>query len=116
LRRLRGRLNRTETIHQQAVVVQRHVRAAIGLLDWPTGGGFTVASAPKPTLTPGSLATTPLIAAKPGTLSAGLYFHKLTGLELPAAPWNGPSGPKRRMNRPVARSSGLRASSRDGNA
>jgi hypothetical protein len=42
LRRLRGRLAGTDTTHDQAVVVQQHVKAAITLLNWLNAAGLSL--------------------------------------------------------------------------
>jgi hypothetical protein len=44
LRRLRSRLRGQHATHEQATVVQQHLRAAVALLDWLTSRGLTLAT------------------------------------------------------------------------
>jgi hypothetical protein len=44
VRRLRGRLRGQHATHQQATVVQQHLRAAVALLDWLTGRSLSLAT------------------------------------------------------------------------
>lgn len=79
LHRLRRRNNGTYAPHDQAVVVQQHVRAAIALLDWLTSHGLDLASAGQ-----GDLDT--------WLTSEHATRQKLTRLDFAATKWDGPSG------------------------
>lgn len=92
MRRLRRRTNGTETTHSQAVVVQRHVRAALGLLQWLTAHDLTLATARQ-----GDLDTWLTGNQATGRREAGHFVrwaaaHKLTALTFPATRWAGPTG------------------------
>ena len=92
LRRLRHRLGDQPATHGQAVVVKQHVKGALALLDWLTAHDLTLATARQ-----GDLDT--WITSKEAThrRDAGHFVRwaqkqKLTGLELPATKWGGPTG------------------------
>lgn len=92
LRRLRGRTGGAEATHSQAAVVQRHVRAALGLLDWLTARGLTLTTARQ-----GDLEAWLASDEATGRRQAGHFVRwantqKLTSLELAAVRWDGPSG------------------------
>ena len=71
LRRLRRRAGGQHVTHGQAVTVQRHVRAAITLLDWLTARGLELGTARQGDLDTWLTSDMPPIAARPGTSSAG---------------------------------------------
>jgi len=92
LRRLRRRLGDVGTTYSQISAARQHIKAAITLLDWLTGHDLTLATA-----TQGDLET--WLASDEAThrREAGHFVRwaskeKLTGLELPATRWGGPSG------------------------
>lgn len=91
LRRLRRRIARTGTTYSQISTVRQHMRAALVLLDWLSEHELTLATA-----TQGALET--WLASDDAThrREAGHFVRwarkeKLTGLELPAIRWGGPS-------------------------
>lgn len=92
VRRLRGRTNGTETTHRQAAVVQQHVRAAIGLLDWLTGRRLTLASCRQADLEAWLVGDDATHRREAGHFVRWAAAHKLTSVELPAVRWGGPSG------------------------
>ena len=92
LRRLRQRNRGADTTHSQAVGVQRHVRAALGLLDWFAAHDLTLTTARQ-----GDLEGWLSSGEATGRREVGHFVrwansHKLTSLELPAVRWDGPSG------------------------
>jgi hypothetical protein len=92
LRRLRSRNNRRDTTHTQACVVQQHVRAAITLLEWLVAHNLTLETARQ-----GDLDTWLASDQTTGRREAGHFVRwakrqKLTGLDLAAVRWDGPSG------------------------
>jgi hypothetical protein len=92
VRRLRGRTNGRETTHSQAAVVQQHVRAAIGLLDWLTERRLTLASCRQEDLDAWLASDDATHRREAGHFVRWAAAHKLTSLELPAVRWGGPSG------------------------
>jgi len=92
LRRLRRRLRGRDATYGQAVVVKRHLRAAMALMDWIDSCGLDLASASQ-----GDLDT--WLAERSGrSRDVGNFVRwaasaKLTRLELPAVRWVGPTGP-----------------------
>lgn len=90
LRRLRQRNQSRYATHEQAVAVQRNIRAAITLLDWLTRRGLHLARAGQ-----GDLEQ--WLADAPGTarVDAGNFVrwarrNKLSTLTYPATKWDGP--------------------------
>jgi hypothetical protein len=92
VRRLRGRTSGRETTHRQAVVVQQHVRAAIGLLDWLTGRRLTLASCRQADLDAWLAGDDATHRREAGHFVRWAAAQKLTSVELPAVRWGGPSG------------------------
>lgn len=92
MRRLRDRNNGGETTHGQAVVVQQHVRAAIGLLDWLTERRLTLMSCRQGDLDAWLAGDDASHRREAGHFVRWAAAQKLTSLELPAVRWGGPSG------------------------
>jgi hypothetical protein len=92
LRRLRGRLNGADTTHEQVVVAQRVVNAAVNLLGWLADHELTLATARQSDLEAW------LATAKRGhRTDAGNFVRwankqKMTQLDFPATRWAGPTG------------------------
>ena len=91
LRRLRRRAGGQHVIHGHAVTVQRHVRAAITLLDWLTAHGLDLATA-----RPGDLDTWLASDHLTDHSEAGNFVRwarrqKQTSLDFAATGWDGPS-------------------------
>ena len=92
LRRLRQRNRGADTTHSQAVGIQRHVRAALGLLDWFAAHDLTLTTARQGDLE-GWLSSSEATGRREvGHFVRWANSHKLTSLELPAVRWDGPSG------------------------
>jgi hypothetical protein len=92
LRRLRSRNNSRPATHGQAAVVQQHVRAAITLLDWLSARQLTLGTARQ-----GDLEQRLTSDQATGRREAGNFVRwarrqKLTGLDLAAIRWDGPTG------------------------
>lgn len=93
LRRLRRPNKGGETTHGKTVTVKRRVRAALDLLDWLASHGVTLATCDQGHLD--AWLCSGRTANRQG--DAGHFVRwaaseKLTGLELPAVRWSGPSG------------------------
>ena len=91
LRRLRRRNNTRYATHAQVVTVQRHVRAALALLDGLGTGGHTLASARQGDLDAWLTSDQARHRREAGHFVRWANRHKLTGLELPATRWHGPA-------------------------
>jgi hypothetical protein len=93
LRRLRGRLADTDATHDQAVVVQQHVKAAITLLNWLNAAGLSLATCQQRDLDTWLAGDTAAHRREAGHFVRWANTQKLTKLELPATRWDGPTGP-----------------------
>jgi hypothetical protein len=93
LRRLRGRLAGTDTTHDQAVVVQQHVKAAITLLNWLNATGLSLATCQQRDLDTWLASDTATHRREAGHFVRWAKTQRLTKLELPASRWDGPTGP-----------------------
>lgn len=91
LRRLRGRINGTDTTHAQAVVVQQHVKAAVGLLDWLAAHGLTLATARQGDLECWQVSDTVTHRREAGNFVRWAKQQKLTSLDFAATKWGGPT-------------------------
>jgi hypothetical protein len=91
LRRLRGRLNGTHTTPQQAVGVQRHVTAAITLLDWLATRGLSLATCRQPDLDAWLISDQTTHRRDAGHFVRWAIKQKLTRLQFPATRWDGPT-------------------------
>lgn len=90
LRRLRQRNNTKHVTHAQAVTVQRHVRAAIALLDGLGAGGRALADAGQEDLDSWLTSGQACHRREAGHFVRWARRHKLTSLEFPATRWHGP--------------------------
>lgn len=91
LRRLRRRCEAKAATHSQIVVVQRHLKAAITLLDWLTAHDLTLATARQGDLEKWLASEDTLHRREAGNFVRWAHKQKLTILELPAVKWGGPS-------------------------
>jgi hypothetical protein len=91
LRRLRQRNNTRYATHAQAVTVQRHVRAAIALLDGLTIRGAALAGAGQADLDAWLTSDQARHRRDAGHFVRWARHHKLTRLEFPATRWHGPA-------------------------
>ncbi|HZO66258.1 MAG TPA: hypothetical protein VFB74_14750 [Kribbellaceae bacterium] len=91
LRRLRGRLRDAHTTHEQIVVVQQHLKAAVALLDWLTAHDQTLATAGQRDLDTWLASDQATHRREVGHFVRWANTQKLTRLELPATRWGGPS-------------------------
>jgi hypothetical protein len=91
LRRLRGRLGGTDTTHEQAVVVQQHVKAAITLLNRLTARGLSLATCQQSDLDMWLASDDATHRREAGHFVRWAKTQKLTRLEFPATRWDGPS-------------------------
>jgi len=92
LRRLRSRLADAETTHDQAVVVQQHVKAAIALLNWLHAGQLSLATCRQRDLDTWLTGNDAILRNEAGHFVRWAKAQKLTTLEFPATRWGGPSG------------------------
>lgn len=95
LRRLRNRNDKdkmTETTYAQAIVVRTRLRAAVVVLDWLSSSGLTLASARQGDLEEWLASDGVSHRREAGHFIRWAGFEKLTGLELGATRWGGPSG------------------------
>jgi hypothetical protein len=92
LRRLRHRNNGTDTTHNQAVVVQQHVRGAIILLDWLRGQNLTLGTCRQGDLDTWLASDDTTHRREARNFLRWAASQNLTGLESPAIRWGGPSG------------------------
>lgn len=90
LRRLRGRLGDRHTTHEQATVIQQHLRAAVTLLDWLTGRGLSLATCRQRDLDDWLADAQTRYRRDAGHLVRWTRTQKLTTLEFPAVRWDGP--------------------------
>jgi hypothetical protein len=93
LRRLRQRNNAKYATHAQAVTVQRHVRAAIVLLDGLSIRGRALADARQADLDAWLTSDQARHRREAGHFVRWARQHKLTSLEFPATRWRGPARP-----------------------
>jgi hypothetical protein len=91
LRRLRQRNNTTYATHAQVVTVQRHVRAAIALLDALGTHGRALADARQADLDAWLTSSQARHRRAAGHFVRWANRHKLTSLEFPATRWHGPT-------------------------
>jgi hypothetical protein len=91
LRRLRKRNNTTYATHAQVVTVQRHVRAAIALLDGLGTRGRALADARQPDLDAWLTSGQARHRREAGHFVRWASRHKLTSLEFAATRWRGPA-------------------------
>lgn len=92
IRRLRSRPNGADTTRSQADAAQRHIRAAIVLLDWLAAHDHTLATAGQ-----GDLDAWLTSAQATHRIDAGNFVHwarkhTLTRLDFPPVKWGGPTG------------------------
>ena len=92
LRRLRRRAGGEHIIHGQAVTVQRHVRAAITLLDWLTARGLELGTARQGDLDTWLTSDHATHHGEAGNFVRWARRQKLTRLDFAATRWDGPSG------------------------
>ncbi len=91
LRRLRGRLRDAHANHEQIVVVQQHLKAAVALLDWLTAHDRTMTTAGQRDLDAWLASDQATHRREVGHFIRWAKTQKLTSLELPATRWGGPS-------------------------
>jgi len=92
LRRLRRRAGSEHITHGQAVTVQRHVRAAITLLDWLTARGLELGTARQGDLDTWLTGDHAAHHGDAGNFVRWARRQKLTSLDFAATRWDGPSG------------------------
>ena len=92
LRRLRRRTGGQHITHGQAVTVQRHVRAAITLLDWLTARGLGLGTARQGHLDTWLTSDHATHHREAGNFVRWARRQKLTRLDFAATKWDGPSG------------------------
>ncbi len=92
LRRLRRRAGGQHITHGQAVTVQRHVRAAITLLDWLTARGLGLGTARQGDLDTWLTSDNVTHHGEAGNFVRWARRQKLTSLDFAATRWDGPSG------------------------
>jgi hypothetical protein len=91
LRRLRRRAGDQHVTHGQAVTVQRHVRAAITLLDWLTTRGLGLGTARQGDLDTWLTSDHATHHREAGNFVRWARRQKLTRLDFAATRWDGPS-------------------------
>lgn len=91
VRRLRRRHRGADTTYGQFVTVKRHVRGAMNLLDWLRAGQLTLANAGQGDLEAWIGQVGPARASDAGNFLRWAKAQRLTGLELAAVRWQGPS-------------------------
>jgi len=91
LRRLRGRLRDAHANHDQIVVVQQHLKAAVTLLDWLTAHDRTLATASQRDLDAWLASDHATHRRDVGHFIRWANTQKLTRLDVPANRWGGPS-------------------------
>jgi hypothetical protein len=91
LRRLRRRAGGQHVTLGQAVTVQRHVRAAITLLDWLTARGLELATARQGDLDTWLTSDHATHNGEAGNFVRWARRQKLTSLDFAATRWDGPS-------------------------
>ena len=91
LRRLRQRNNNTHATHAQVVTVQRHVKAAIALLDGLATHGRALAGARQADLDNWLTSGQARHRREAGHFVRWANRQNLTSLEFPATKWNGPT-------------------------
>lgn len=92
LRRLRRRAGGQHLTHGQAVAVQRHVRAAITLLDWLTARGLELGTARQGDLDTWLTSDHATHRGEAGNFVRWARRQKLARLDFAATRWDGPSG------------------------
>ena len=92
LRRLRRRAGGQHITLGQAVTVQRHVRAAITLLDWLTSRGLDLATARQGDLDTWLASDHATHRSEAGNFVRWARRQKLTSLDFAATRWDGPAG------------------------
>ena len=92
LRRLRRRAGGQHITHGQAVTVQRHVRAAITLLDWLTARGLELGTARQGDLDTWLTSDHATHRGEAGNFVRWARCQKLTRLDFAATRWDGPTG------------------------
>jgi len=92
LRRLRRRAGDQHVTHGQAVTVQRHVRAAITLLDWLTARGLGLGTARQGDLDTWLTSDHATHHREAGNFVRWARRQKLTRLDFAATRWDGPIG------------------------
>lgn len=91
LRRLRRRLGGKDTTHTQVVGAQRHITAAITLLNWLTTSHLTLATCRQRDLDAWLASDQATHRREAGHFVRWANAEKLTKLEMPAVRWGGPS-------------------------
>ena len=92
LRRLRQRTRGADTTHNQYVLVRQHVRAAIRLLDWLAGQGFSLADARQGNFDEWAASDNATLRRETRHFLRWAKKQKLTTLDAPAVRWDGPCG------------------------
>jgi hypothetical protein len=92
LRRLRRRAGSQHVTGGQAATVQRHIRAAITLLDWLTGRGLDLAGARQGDLDTWLASDHATHHGEAGNFVRWARRQKLTSLDFAATKWDGPTG------------------------
>jgi hypothetical protein len=91
-RRLRARLGSAHATHHQAAAAQRHVKAAIALLDWLTARDLTLATARQGDLEAWLTSAQATHRTDAGNFVRWARKQKLTSLDFAAIRWGGPTG------------------------
>lgn len=92
LHRLRRRNNTRHATHQQAAVIQQHVRAAITVVGWLTAHELDLATAGQGDLEAWLSSRHASRRRETGHFIRWAKQNKLTNLEFPATRWDGPTG------------------------
>lgn len=92
LRRLRRRAAGQHITLGQAVTIQRHIRAAITLLDWLTARGLDLAAARQGDLDTWLVSDYATHRGEAGNFVRWARRQKLTSLDFAATRWDGPAG------------------------
>jgi hypothetical protein len=92
LRRLRHRAGGQHITIGQAATVQRHLRAAITLLDWLTARGLDLTTARQGDLDTWLASDQITHRSEAGNFARWARRQKLTSLDFPAIRWDGPAG------------------------
>jgi hypothetical protein len=91
LRRLRRRVEGTETTHNQLATARQHLRGAIALLDWLDAHGLTLTTWQQPDLDRWLTDDNATHRREAGHFVRWANKQKLTHLNYPAVKWGGPT-------------------------